>query len=87
MVTWIGVKKHIRRGIVRFENFRCFGNNGPNVKDALPTLALRMRKVRHTIIEYEDEVERFVEEFAGDAPASRDCDAPPPCCRSARTAC
>jgi hypothetical protein len=81
-ITWIGIKRTSRYGIVRFENFCSFGNNGPLVRDKLPTLVRRMKKARHRMIQDEDEIDRFVEEVAGNAPASRDYDGSHPCCRS-----
>jgi hypothetical protein len=80
-VTWIGIGPHARYRVVRFENYRNFGNNGPLVKDKLGTLVRRMTKARHKMIQDEEEAETFVEKFAGDAPASRDYDGSHPCCR------
>ena len=83
-VTWIGITKNVRRGVVRFENFRCFGNSGPRVVDVLPSLVRRMQTARHRMIKDEDDIERYVIEVAGEAPASLEYDGSHPCCQSAR---
>lgn len=81
-VTWVGVKPHVRRGIVRFEHFRCFGNAGPLTKDCLPTLVKRMKAARLRMIQDEDAVDQFVEEYAGEAPPSFGSGISYPCCRA-----
>jgi hypothetical protein len=80
-VTWVGKGKQVRRGVVRFDHYRNFGNGGPLVKDVLPALARKMKGVRHRMVQNDDDVESFVEEFAGDAPASCSYDGSHPCCR------
>ena len=86
-LTWIGIGPQPRYGIVRFEHFRNFGNNGPLVKNELgavarQALARKLRKLRHAMIENDDELERLVERFAGNAPASCDYDGSHSCCHS-----
>jgi hypothetical protein len=80
-ITWVGVGPQVYYGVVRFERYCSFGNQGPLVDDRLPMLTRKMKKARNRMILDDDEIDKFVEEAMKDAPASRDYDGLHPCCK------